>query len=276
MNPAAARSAALRKFGNRSSIREAVYDRNTINWLDVIVQDLRYGLRQLRLRPGFALAAILSLALGIGANTAIFTLVDQLLLRLLPVENPRSLVQLRVDGARPGGNWGDGLHTFPYPTYLALRDRNTVFSGVTGQRVESANLLDDDGASSITVALVAGNYFQVLGVRPYIGRMLDPDDDRALNGHPVAVLQYDFWRSQYQGRQQIVGETIRLNGAAFTVVGVAAEAFEGTSIGVPTKVFVPIAMQPTVAPTTPRLTDERAAWFYPFARLKPGVTFAQA
>ena len=276
MSPEAARSAALRKFGNRASIREVVYDRNTINWVDVLVQDVRYGLRQLRLRPGFALAAILSLALGIGANTAIFTLVDQLLLRLLPVENPHALVQLRVDGARPGGNWGDGLHTFPYPTYLALRDQNTVFSGVTGQRVESVNLLDDDGASSITVALVAGNYFQVLGVRPHLGRVLGPDDDRTLNGHPVAVLQYDFWRSQYQGRQQIVGETIRLNAAPFTVVGVAAETFEGTSVGVPSKVFVPVAMQPTVAPTIPGLQDERAAWFYPFARLKPGVTFAQA
>lgn len=276
MSADAARSAALRKFGNRTAIREAVYEMNSINWLEILAQDLRYGLRQLRLRPGFALAAIVSLAFGIGANTAIFTLVDQLLLRLLPVEDPRALVQLRVDGARPGGNWGDGLHTFPYPTYLALRDRNTVFSGLTGERVESANLLDADGASSIPVALVAGNYFQVLGVRPHVGRLLGPDDDRTLNGHPVAVLQYDFWRSQYQGRQQIVGETIRLNGAAFTVVGVASDAFEGTSIGVPTKVFVPIAMQPTIAPTIPGLTDERSAWFYPFARLKAGVTFAQA
>ena len=276
MSVDAARAAAVRKFGNRTAVREVVYGMNTINWFDVLTQDLRYGLRQLRLRPGFALAAILSLALGIGANTAIFTLVDQLLLRLLPVDDPHALALLRLDGARPGGNWGDGLHTFPYPTYLALRDRNTVFSGVTGQRIESVNLLDDDGASSITVALVAGNYFQVLGVRPHIGRLLGPGDDISLNGHPVAVLQYDFWRSQYQGRQQIVGETIRLNGAPITVVGVAAPAFEGTSVGVPTKVFVPIAMQPTIAPTLPGLKDERAAWFYPFARLKPGVSLAQA
>jgi predicted permease len=276
MSAGAARAAALRKFGNRTAIHEAVYGMNTINWLDVVTQDLRYGLRQLRLRPGFALAAIVSLALGIGANTAIFTLVDQLLLRLLPVERPGELVQLRVDGARPGGNWGDGLHTFPYPTYLAIRDRNTAFSGVTGQRIESANLLDDKGGESINVALVAGNYFQVLGVRPHLGRLLLPDDDRLLNGHPVAVLQYDFWQSQYQGRPQLVGETIRLNGRPFTVVGIAARGFEGTTVGVPTKVFVPVAMQPTIAPTSPALNEERAAWFYPFARLKPGVTLAQA
>jgi predicted permease len=276
MSVEAARAAAVRKFGNRTRVREVVYASNTINWFEILAQDLRYGFRQLRLRPGFALAAILSLALGIGANTAIFTLVDQLLLRLLPVEDPHALVQLRVDGARPGGNWGDGLHTFPYPTYLALRDRNTVFSGLTGQRIESVNLLDDDGASSIPVALVAGNYFQVLGVRPHIGRLLGPDDDRNLNAHPVAVLQYDFWRSQYQGRPQIVGQAIRLNGAPFTVIGVAAPAFEGTSVGIPTKVFVPIAMQPTIAPTSPGLHEERPAWFYPIARLKPGVTLAQA
>jgi hypothetical protein len=117
-----------------------------------------------------------------------------------------------------------------------------VFPGVSGQRIESANLLDDDGASSITVAMVAGNYFQVLGVRPHIGRLLGPDDDRNLNEHPLAVLQYDFWRSQYTGAAgKSSDETIRLNGARFTVIGVAAPAFEGTSVGVPTKVFVPIA-----------------------------------
>jgi predicted permease len=276
MTQDAARAAALRKFGNRTAIREVVYDMNTISWLDMLTQDLRYGMRQLRLRPGFAIAAILSLALGIGANTAIFTLVDQLLLRLLPVDSPRALVRLRVDGSRPGGNWGDGRHTFPYPTYLALRDRNTVFSGVTGQRVESVNLLGHDGGTAIAVALVAGNYFQVLGVRSHVGRLLLPEDDQTLNGHPVAVLQYDFWRAQYHGRLDIVGDTIPLNGTPFTVVGIAAPGFEGTNVGVPTRVFVPLAMKPTVAPGLPGLDDERAAWFYPMARLKPGVTFEQA
>jgi hypothetical protein len=165
MNPADARLAALRRFGNRQSVRETVYRMNSVNWFEVVVQDLRYGLRQLRRRPGFALAAIVSLALGIGANTAIFTLVDQIVLRLLPVENPHELVRLRLDGARPGGNWGDGTHTFPYPTYLALRDRNTVFSGLTGRRIELVSLLDDERSAAVSVALVAGNYFDVLGIR---------------------------------------------------------------------------------------------------------------
>ncbi len=271
-----ARVAALRKFGNRRAVREAVYEMNSISWLEVVIQDLRYGLRQLRRRPGFAAAAIASLALGIGANTAIFTLVDQIVLRLLPVHNPAELVLLRVDGGRPGGNWGDGRHTFAYPTYLALRDQNTVFSGLTGQRIETVSLLDDRSSASIAVAMVAGNYFDVLGVRPHLGRMLTPDDDRHLNGHPVAVLQYDFWRSQYQGRPNVIGEAVTLSGRPFTVVGIAAPGFEGTNVGAPVKVFVPVAMQPTIAPGNPRLDNERAAWFYPLARLKPGVTRAQA
>jgi predicted permease len=272
-----ARLSAIRKFGNRRTIRETVYEMNSIGWLEVIGRDLRYAFRQLRLHPGFAASAIISLALGIGANTAIFTLVDQILLRMLPVHNPSELVQLRVDGVRPGGNWGDGWHTFTYPTYLALRDQNAVFSGLTGQRVESVSLMDDRSAAAVTaVAMVAGNYFDVLGVRPHLGRLLTPDDDRHLNGHPVAVLQHDFWRSQYQARDSVVGEAIRLNGSPFTVVGVAAPGFEGTDVGFPIKIFVPVAMQPTIAPTNPRPDDPRAAWFYPFARLKPGVTLTQA
>ena len=276
MNPADARLAAIRRFGNRQSVREAVYRMNSVNWLEAVVQDLRYGLRQLRRRPGFALAAIVSLALGIGANTAIFTLVDQIVLRLLPVEKPHELVRLRLDGSRPGGNWGDGIHTFPYPTYLALRDRNTVFSGLTGRRVELVSLLDDERSAAVSVALVAGNYFEVLGIKAELGRLLTPGDDREGNGQAVAVLQHDFWQAQFQGRPGVIGQPIRLGGKPFTVVGVAAAGFEGTDIGVPTKIFVPVSMMPAIAPSNPSLQDERAAWLYPFGRLKPGVTIAQA
>ena len=129
--------------------------------LDRIKQDLKYGARQLRLNPGFTLTAVLSLALGIGANTAIFTLVDQIVLRLLPVHNPRELVQLRVEGGRFGSNSGDGQHTFSRPTYLALRDENTVLSGLTGQRIELASLVGEDRSEMISVGLVAGNFFDV-------------------------------------------------------------------------------------------------------------------
>lgn len=247
-----------------------------LNSLDSIWQDLKYGLRQLRLHPGFALAAILSLALGIGANTAIFTLVDQILLRLLPVDNPRELVQLRLLGGRFGGNDGDGQHTFSHPLFLALREQNTVFSGLTGQRIEQASLVGDERSEMVRVGLVAGNYFHVLGVRSYLGRVLTPEDDKLRNGHPVAVLQYHFWRNRFQGRRDIVDSTIRLNGSPFTVVGVAAPDFEGTDVGIPRNLWVPVMMKPTITPTWDALDDERYAWFYLFGRLKPGITIGAA
>src|SRR5262245_20777162 len=156
-----------------------------MNTVDSIRQDLKYGIRQLRLTPGFTLAAVLSLALGIGANTAIFTLFDQIVLRLLPVHNTRELVQLRVEGGRFGSNSGDGQHTFSHPIYLALRDRNTVFSGLTGQLVQNASLVGEDRSEMVRVGMVAGNYFNVLGVRPHLGRLLTPEDDKARLGHPV-------------------------------------------------------------------------------------------
>src|ERR1043166_5964837 len=122
-----------------------------MNMIDSLRQDLKYGVRQLRMKPGFALAAVVSLALGIGANSAFFTMADQILLRLLPVHNPRELVQLRVEGGRFGSNSGDGQHTFSYPIYLAFRDRNNVFSGLTGERIERASLTTEDRAEMISV-----------------------------------------------------------------------------------------------------------------------------
>ncbi|MBL0157554.1 MAG: ABC transporter permease [Bryobacterales bacterium] len=250
--------------------------RTPFGWLDILRQDIRYGARQLRLSPGFAFAAILSLALGIGANTAIFTLVDQVLLRLLPVSNPRELVQFKSDGGRVGSQSGDGVHTFSHPLYVAFRDRNTVFTGLTGQRLERASLVEKDRSEMVGVGMVGGNFFQVLGVRPHLGRLLTADDDRNRNAHPVAVLQYDFWQTRFAGNPAMVGATIRINGSPFTVIGVAAPDFEGTDVGLPTQMWAPVMMKPTITPTWDALDDERNAWFYLFARLKPGVSREQA
>ena len=247
-----------------------------MNTVDSIRQDLRYGIRQLRMNPWFTLAAVLSLALGIGANTAIFTLFDQIVLRLLPVHNPRELVQLRAEGGRFGSNSGDGLHTFSHPTYLALRDRNSVFSGLTGQLVQTASLVGEDRSEMIRVGMVAGNFFNVLGVQPHLGRLLTPDDDKARLGHPVAVLQYDFWQKRFAGAREIVGSSIRLNGSPFTVIGVSAPGFEGTDVGLQTQVWTPVTMKPVITPTWDALDDERYAWFYLFGRLKPGVGIEEA
>ena len=140
-------------------------------------QDFRYGVRVLRLNPGFAATAILSLALGVAANTSIFTLTDQILLRLLPVQSPRELVQFRMEGGRVGSQNGDGLHTFSYPIYVAFRDRNTVFSGLTGQDTDRLSLLAGDRSEMVEAGWVASNFFQVLGVKPFIGRVLTAEDD---------------------------------------------------------------------------------------------------
>src|SRR6185295_3098410 len=154
-------------------------------------QDIKYAARLLRLNPGFAATAIPSLALGIAANTSIFTLVDQVMLRLLPVENPQQLVQFRMEGGRVGSQSGDGLHTFSYPLYLALRDQSTVFSSMTGQVPSRVSMMSGDRSEMLDTAWVAGNFFQTLGVRPHIGRVLTMEDDQPGNGNPVVVLQYD-------------------------------------------------------------------------------------
>lgn len=240
------------------------------------MRDLRFALRSLAKAPVFGTAAIVSLALGIGANTAIFTLVDQILLRMLPVERPQELVQFRLEGGRFGSQSGDGRHTFAHPQYLKFRDRNTVLSGLTGTRTERAGMVAGERSEVVSVTMVAGNYFQVFGIRPRLGRLLQPSDDLNRNAHPVVVLQYDCWRNRFGGRADIAGEQIRLNGTPFTVIGVAQQGFEGTEAGIPTAMWVPVMMKPAITPTWDALDDERDSWFYLFGRLKPGVTREKA
>lgn len=224
----------------------------------------------------FTIVAVASLALGIGANAAIFTLVDQILIRLLPVRNPQELVQLRVEGGRFGSNSGDGIHTFSHPLYKHLQQQNTVFSGLAGQRLEQASLIANDRGEMVSVGLVSGNFFEVLGVTAHAGRLLTPDDDRLKNGHPFAVLQYNFWQNRFAGRADVVGSTVRLNGTPFTVIGIAGRAFEGTSAGIPTNLWVPVMMKTAITPTWDELENERYSWFYLFGRLKPNVSLDQA
>ena len=247
-------------------------------FLERLGQDFRYGVRLLRLNPGFAATAILSLALGIAANTSIFTLADQILLRLLPVQNPRELVQFRMEGGRVGSQNGDGLHTFSYPMYVAFRDRNTVFSGLTGQYTERLSLVAGDRGEMVETGWVAGNFFQVLGVKPFIGRVLTAEDDRPDAGAPVVVLQYDFWQSRYAGRQDVPGlhgpaEWCAVHRRRRRRAGVRRDQCRTPhpAVGAGHR------RGPRWRPDWPEdLKNERYAWFYLFARLKPGVTLAQA
>ncbi len=271
-----ASSAARRKFGNATSVREAVYQRNTFTLAESLWADLKYGARQLRAQPGFALAAALSLALGIGANTAMFTLFDQILLRLLPVRNPHELVQLDVRPRRFGNNNGDNTHTFSYPLFRALQEQNTVLAGLTGEKKIRVTFGAGDRNEMIDASLVAGNYFDVFGVGASAGRLLSPADDRVPNGHPVAVLQYGFWQSHFAGTPSVIGSVIRLNGYPFRVIGVGPPGFEGADVGSPANVWVPVAMAKVFTPTLEALDDERFSWFYLFGRLKPAMTLERA
>ncbi len=239
-----------------------------------LVQDIRYGLRTLAKAPLFTAIAVLSLALGIGANTAIFSLLDQVLLRLLPVKNPEQLVLFRSRGFHHGSNRGD--NALSYPIYRDFRDRNQVFSGVMCRRSAALSLSFGGQTERISGELVSGNYFDVLGVKAAIGRTITPDDDRTPGGHPVVVLSHSFWKTRFAGDQSILGKTIHLNSLAMTVIGVSQEGFSGVDISDSTQVRVPIAMKKAMTPGWDDLENRRSRWVQAFGRLKPGVTLETA
>jgi predicted permease len=241
--------------------------------LERLWQDLRYGLRTLRRSPGFATVAVLSMALGIGANTAIFSLLDAVLLKLLPVKNPEQLVLLRHTGARENS---DG---FPYSSYARLRDRNQVFAGVLAySRVPLSVSIDEQIEPVISGQLVSGSYFETLGVGAAVGRMLTPEDDRLPGGHSVCVISYSYWKRRFSGRPDVVGRTIRISGAPFVVVGVTPLEFFGLEVGQSPDISVPLMMQAQVMPGIERLTENTQLndWLHVMGRLKPGVAMPQA
>ncbi len=242
--------------------------------MDAIWQDLRLSLRLLAKAPAFTAVVLLTLGLGIGANTAIFGLTDQVLLRLLPVKDPDQLVLLDGPGPFQGRVFND--MTFSYPMYRDFRDRNTVFSGVLARFPTPLTLMAGDQAERVTGELVSGNYFDVLGVRPALGRLLTADDDRTPGGHPVVVLTHNFWMRRFAGDRGVLNRTVRLNGHPMTVVGVAQAGFFGIVLGQNPDVMVPMMMKADMTPTWDDLENRRSKWLTVMARLKPGVTREQA
>jgi predicted permease len=243
---------------------------------DEMFQDLRYGVRMLLKHRGFTAVAALSLALGIGANTAIFSVVDALLLRTLPVRNPERLVALT--------NSESGFYT-SYPRFERYRNLTQVFSGVSAiclvdrynVRVNNtAGGPDLSDTGQVGIGLVSGNYFSTLGAGTVIGRPLTADDDRAPGGHPVAVISYSYWERRLGRVADVIGRTLTLNETTFSIVGVTPRGFFGEWIGQPSDVWIPIAMQAQVMPERPLLADPRANWVRVIARLKPDVAPEQA
>jgi predicted permease len=242
-----------------------------------VLSDLRYALRSLRKTPVVTAVAVLSIALGIGANTAVFTLVDQVLLRLLPVRQPEELVVVTAEGTQYGNGWGDG-NELSYPRYADLRDHNQVFTGMLCRFGSDFHVAFGGATERVQGELVSGTYFPVLGVGPHLGRTFGPDEDKVPNGHPVAMLSHAYWKSRFAGDPVIVGKALVVSNQPMTIVGVAQEGFDGVNQGKAAQIFVPIMMAGRLAPLPLRegITDRRMRWLNVFARLRPGVTPEQA
>ena len=239
-----------------------------------LIRDLHFAWRGLRKSPVFTTVAVLTLALGIGANTAIFALMDQLLLRYLPVRHPEQLVMLDQDAIT------SGLviipHSFSYPMYKDFRDQGQVFSSVLARYPFPVSVGYQGQTERAAGEIVSGNYFEVLGISAYAGRTLTSDDDRTPGGHPVAFLTYGYWMRQFGGDRSILNQTLLINGHPMTVVGIGPRGFDGVEVGRATDVMVPVMMQAQIAPGLGEVLGNRRTWWLNvFARLKPGVPLKQ-
>src|ERR671932_37122 len=238
--------------------------------MESLLKDVRFSFRHLRKSPGFTAVAVASLALGIGANAAIFSLVNAVILRPLPVARPDRLVSVSASGR------DDSMLAFSYPTYLDFRDRNRVLSGLFAERMSPMSLSRGGASERIWGYQVTGNYFDVLGVRARLGRALTPEDDRARLASPVAVLSYGAWQRRFGADTGIVGQEITINGHPFRVVGVMPEGFAGAEVIYTPEVWVPMAMQEWVEPGNPWLDRRSTQNIFAVGRLKDGVTREQA
>jgi len=239
-----------------------------------MITDIRYALRMLAKNPAFACVVVFTLALGIGANAAIFSLLDKVLLQSLPVANPDQLVVLSAYGSKDGPSFGSA---FSYLMYQDLRDRNSVFSGVIARGGVQMNVSYGDQTERVRAELVSGNFFEVLGVRPWAGRLFTQDDDRTPGAHPVAVLSYPFWERRFGKDPNLIGKTILVNEQPVTVLGVTPPNFFGTDLSNNPDVRVTLMMTPVFNPLPPtRLQSRRHQWLHVMARRKPDVSPEQA
>jgi predicted permease len=253
----------------------------------VIHQDLRHAIRILAATPGFTLVAVLLLALGIGANAAIFSLVNNVLMSKLPVRNPQELVLLtdpNDSGMSIGSNNGErGLLT--YAEFRQLQDRTRSFASMMASQSATSNIqarvAGGTETEKLVIALVSGSYFSTLGVNPEVGRTFVADDDKAEGATPYAVISYDYWQRRFQGRADILGQTITLRSGVFSVIGVAPPAFYGETVGTRPDAWLPLTMQRSVLPGRDYLHEkpgdtEKVMWLHVFGRLRPGVTIDAA
>ena len=257
--------ASMRRLGNPTELKERSRDMWGWGWLEAFAQDTRYAFRVLRKSPAFTLVAVVSLALGIGANTVVFSVLNALVLKALPI----------ADAARVYFVNNSGGPAQSFPNYREMRDRNAVFESLFAYRIAMMSLDDDRGAHRVWGYLVTGNYFESLGIKPAVGRFFTPAEDTHPNASPYAVLSYTCWQNRFGGDPQIAGKDIRINGHSYTVLGVAPREFHGTEVFYWSEIWVPMMMQPQIESHS--WLDERNsfdAWVA--GRLKPGVTVQQA
>ncbi len=242
--------------------------------------NLKLALRTLFKTPFVTAVAIVSLALGIGANGAIFSLFDQMLLRALPVQEPERLVNLGAPGPKQGStscnDAGDCEQVFSYPMFRDLEQQQTTFSGVAAHRLFGANLAFKGQTVSGSGMLVSGSYFPTLGVRPALGRLLDDGDDPAIGEAPVVVLSHGYWQTRFGGSHEVLNESLIVNGQSLRIVGVAPGGFNGTTLNSNPQIFMPITLRGTMSPGFDGFENRRSYWAYLFARLAPGVSLEQA
>lgn len=266
LTPEAAARAARLRFGSEAAATEACRDARGVTWVEDFFRDLRLALRTMRRSPAFVIAAVLSLALGIGANAVVFGVFSAVLLKPLPIAGAGRVFFVN------NGSTGTSIS---FPDYREVRDRNAVFSSLFAYRIADMALDQGGSADRVFGLLVTGNYWSTLGLKPAIGRFFTPDEDQRPNASPYAVLNYQFWQSRFHGDRGVVGSTIRINGMAYTVTGVAPEGFHGTDTFYWSNIFLPMMMQPQIEGRSwldnPNTFD---AWMG--GRLKPGVTVAAA
>ena len=239
-----------------------------------MLQDFLYAIRGLRRSPLFTIVALFSLALGIGANSAVFTIADQVLLRLVPVKYARQLVSFTSPGPQSGMVWGE--NRFSYPMFRDFRDRSSVFAGVAARFPTALNLSYNNRSERIQAELVSGTWFDTLGLTTSLGRGISPGDDRLPGAHPVVVLTYDYWKSRFHGNAAILNQTVLLNGHPMTVIGVAAPGYHGFDPGARVDALVPTMMKAVMTPTWNGLDDRRVLWLDLVGRLPATVTARQA
>lgn len=237
--------------------------------------DVKHALRGLLRDRAFTVVAVLSIALGAGANSAIFSLVDQALFRRLPVRDPERLVLLNWSGSFVGPGWGSG-NLQSYPFYRDVRAENQVFDGVFCRFPTSVNVSAGNTPEPVNAEIVSGSFFSVLGVGPALGRLIEDSDDLQPGAHPVVVLSFDYWRTRFGGARDVVGRKISINNHPMTVVGVAAAGFRGIDWGEVPSLWIPTMMKKQATPEFDWLADRRGRWVHVFGRLKPGIGLEQA